>query len=148
VVHNPVSQETWTALRGEGAWLNGHPVRVGGRTDPAQALVATGFSYDVQTRAEQGRQVARLLPRVRDIRRIGAASLDLCGVASGRLDAYVEQGLKPWDLAAGGLVASEAGARVGGLGDAGAGEDLVVAANPRLWEELQELLREAGFGSA
>jgi myo-inositol-1(or 4)-monophosphatase len=102
VVHNPVSQETWTALRGEGAWLNGHPVRVGGRTDPAQALVATGFSYDVQTRAEQGRQVARLLPRVRDIRRIGAASLDLCGVASGRLDAYVEQGLKPWDLAAGG----------------------------------------------
>jgi myo-inositol-1(or 4)-monophosphatase len=148
VVHNPVSQETWTALRGEGAWLNDRPVQVGGRTDPAHALVATGFSYDVRRRAEQGRQVAWLLPRVRDIRRIGAASLDLCAVAAGRVDAYVEQGLQPWDLAAGSLVAREAGARVGGLGDAGAGEDLVVAANPDLWDELQELLQEAGFGRA
>ncbi|MDQ4086084.1 MAG: inositol monophosphatase [Actinomycetota bacterium] len=147
VVHNPVSRETWTALRGQGAWLNDRRVQAGARTDPAQALVATGFSYDVQTRAEQGRQMARLLPRVRDIRRIGAASLDLCAVATGRVDAYVEQGLQPWDLAAGGLVAREAGARVGGLGDAGAGEDLVVAANPGLWDGLQDLLHEAGFGA-
>ncbi|MDQ4085254.1 MAG: inositol monophosphatase [Actinomycetota bacterium] len=146
VVHNPVSDETWTALAGAGAWLDDRPVRVGARTDPAQALVATGFSYDVHTRAEQGRQVAWLLPRVRDIRRMGAASLDLCAVAGGRVDAYVEQGLKPWDLAAGSLVAREAGARVGGLGEDEAGERLVVAANPALWDRLQDLLREAGFG--
>jgi myo-inositol-1(or 4)-monophosphatase len=145
-VHNPVSGETWTALRGQGAWLDGEPVRTGVRADPAEALVGTGFAYDVATRAEQARQVARLLPRVRDIRRIGSASLDLCAVATGRLDAYVEQGLKPWDLAAGGLVAREAGARVGGLGEAEAGERLVVAANPRLWEGLQKLVAEAGFG--
>jgi myo-inositol-1(or 4)-monophosphatase len=147
VVHNPVSGETWTALAGEGARLDGRPVRVGDRTDPAQALVATGFNYDVATRTAQAQQVARLLPRVRDIRRMGAASLDLCGVATGRLDAFVEQGLQPWDLAAGGLVAREAGARLGGLGDAEPGEGLVVATNPGLWDRLQDLLRDAGFGA-
>jgi myo-inositol-1(or 4)-monophosphatase len=148
VVHNPVSGETWTALAGEGAWLDDRPVRVGDRADPAYALVATGFAYDVARRTEQARQVARLLPQVRDIRRLGAASLDLCAVATGRVDAYVEQGLKPWDLAAGSLVAREAGARVGGLHGAAAGERLVVAANPLLWDRLQDLLHEAGFGTA
>jgi myo-inositol-1(or 4)-monophosphatase len=148
VVRNPVSGETWTALAGEGAWLDDRPVRVGSTTDPGQALVGTGFAYDERTRANQALQVARLLPKVRDIRRIGAASLDLCAVATGRLDAFVEQGLKPWDLAAGGLVAREAGARVAGLDGAEAGEHLVVVANPELWDSLQELLREAGFGTA
>ena len=147
-VHNPVSGETWTAVAGRGARLDGRPVRVGDLTDPAHALVGTGFNYDVRTRTAQAQQVARLLPRVRDIRRIGAASLDLCAVAMGRLDAFVEQGLKPWDLAAGGLVAREAGARLGGLGDAEAGEGLVVATNPGLWEPLQDLLRATGFGGS
>lgn len=147
VVHNPASGETWTAVAGEGAWLGDEPVRVGRCDDPAQTLVGTGFAYDVPTRAHQAQQVARLLPRVRDIRRMGAASLDLCAVATGRLDAYVEQGLQPWDLAAGGLVAAEAGARVGGLGEAPPGEDLVVATNPRLWDGLQDLLVETGFGA-
>jgi myo-inositol-1(or 4)-monophosphatase len=146
VVHNPVSGETWTALAGSGAWLDGTAVRVGDRSDPSQALVATGFNYDVRVRAAQGRQVAALLPHIRDVRRIGAASLDLCSVATGRLDAFVEQGLMPWDLAAGGLVAREAGARVGGLGSEPASERLVVAANPQLWDRLQPLLRDAGFG--
>ena len=146
VVHNPVSGETWTAVVGRGAFLDGRPVRVGELSEPAQALVGTGFNYDVRTRTAQAQQVARLLPRVRDIRRMGAASLDLCAVATGRLDAFVEQGLQPWDLAAGGLVAREAGARMGGLGDAEAGERLVVVTNPDLWEQLQDLLREAGFG--
>ena len=146
VVHNPVSGETWTAVAGRGALLDGRPVRVGDLTDPAQALVGTGFNYDVRTRTAQAQQVARLLPRIRDIRRIGAASLDLCAVATGRLDAFVEQGLKPWDLAAGGLVAREAGARTGGLGDAEPGERLVVATNPGLWDSLPQLLQEAGFG--
>jgi myo-inositol-1(or 4)-monophosphatase len=148
VVHNPASGETWTALAGAGAWLDERPARVGSVTDPGQALVGTGFAYDVRTRANQARQVARLLPQVRDIRRIGAASLDLCAVATGRLDAFVEQGLKPWDLAAGALVAREAGARVAGLDGAEAGERLVVVANPDLWDNLQERLREAGFGTA
>jgi len=146
VVHNPVSGETWTALTGQGAMLDGRPVRVSEITDPAQALVGTGFNYDVRVRTAQAQQVARLLPWVRDIRRIGAASLDLCGVATGRLDAFVEQGLQPWDLAAGGLVAREAGARIGGLGDAEAGEGLVVVTNAGLWDRFQALLREAGFG--
>jgi myo-inositol-1(or 4)-monophosphatase len=146
VVHNPASGETWTALAGQGARLDDRPIEVGDLADPSYALVATGFNYDAGIRARQARQVAQLLPRIRDIRRIGAASLDLCALATGRVDAFVEQGLKPWDRAAGGLVASEAGARVGGLGEAAAGEDLVVATNPRLWSPLQTLLAEAGFG--
>ena len=148
VVHNPVSGETWTACRGMGAWLGERPVRVGGLDDPAYALVATGFNYDVRTRTRQGEQVARLLPLVRDIRRIGSAALDLCALATGRVDAYVEQGLKPWDFAAGGLVAREAGARVGGFGGSAASEDLVVATSPDLWEGFQNVLREAGFEPA
>jgi myo-inositol-1(or 4)-monophosphatase len=148
VVHNPASGETWTALAGEGAWLGDRPLRVGSASDPGQALVGTGFSYDVRTRANQARQVAALLPQVRDIRRIGAASLDLCAVATGRLDAFVEQGLQPWDLAAGALVAREAGARVAGLDGSEPGEHLVVVANPDLWDNLQDLLRAAGFGTA
>ncbi len=148
VVHNPVSGETWTAAAGSGAWLDGVAIKVGDLADPSQALVGTGFSYDLQRRTHQGEQVARLLPQVRDIRRIGAASLDLCAVGTGRLDAYVEQGLQPWDLAAGGLVAREAGARLGGLGSEPAGERLVVAANPQLWDRLRPLVQEAGFGHA
>ena len=148
VVLNPVSGETWTAVAGSGAWLNGVAIEVNDLADPSQALVGTGFSYDVQRRTNQGQQVARLLPKVRDIRRIGAASLDLCAVGTGRLDAFVEQGLQPWDLAAGGLVARESGARVGGLGAEPAGERLVLAANPQLWERLQPMVEEAGFGRA
>jgi myo-inositol-1(or 4)-monophosphatase len=149
VVHNPASGETWTALRGQGAWLGDRRLQVGGLGDPAYALVATGFNYDVRTRTRQAGQVARLLPLVRDIRRIGSAALDLCALATGRVDAYVEQGLKPWDYAAGGLVARQAGARVGGFGGASEpSEDLVVATNPELWEPFQDVLREAGFGPA
>jgi myo-inositol-1(or 4)-monophosphatase len=149
VVHNPASGETWTALRGQGAWLGDRALQVGGVDDPAYALVATGFNYDVRTRTRQAGQVARLLPLVRDIRRIGSAALDLCALATGRVDAYVEQGLQPWDFAAGALVAREAGARVGGFGGAAeASEDLVVATNPDLWEPFQNVLREAGFGPA
>ncbi|MGH3368249.1 MAG: inositol monophosphatase family protein [Nocardioidaceae bacterium] len=147
VVHNPASGETWTALAGEGAWLDDLAISVAQCRDPAQALVATGFAYDAETRDRQGRSVAALLPRVRDIRRMGAASLDLCAVACGRVDAYVERGLRPWDLAAGGLVAREAGGRVAGLQGAAAGERLVVATNPGLWNGLHALLVDAGFGA-
>jgi myo-inositol-1(or 4)-monophosphatase len=146
VVYNPVSAETWSAVRGGGSLRNGLPVAVSSEVRPDRSLVATGFGYEPRVRAAQGAAVARLLPQVRDIRRAGAASLDLCSVAMGRVDAYVEQGLAPWDLAAGGLIAREAGARVAGLGGASAGKDLVVAANPALFDVLEPLLVEAGFG--
>jgi myo-inositol-1(or 4)-monophosphatase len=145
VVTNPVSGETWTAVRGEGAWLDGRPVRVNDPPELAMALVATGFGYSAARRSRQAEVLGQVLPKVRDVRRAGAASLDLCALATGRVDAYYEQGLKPWDLAAGGLVAREAGAVVGGLRGADAGESLVVAAPPGLFETLTELL--AGLGA-
>lgn len=143
VVHNPVSGETWTAVRGQGAWLDGQPLQVSDVTDLAFALVGTGFGYEAARRAVQAGVAATLLPMVRDLRRMGAASLDLCAVASCRLDAYYEQGLAPWDLAAGGLVASEAGARVEGAHGSPAGAGLVIAAPPALFEALHD--RVAGL---
>ena len=108
----------------------------------AQALVATGFGYRVERRVAQARVVEQVVPRVRDIRRGGACSVDLCSVAAGRVDAYYERGPMAWDLAAGGLVATEAGARLEGLHGAPAGEDLIVAAGPALFPELHDLLAD------
>jgi myo-inositol-1(or 4)-monophosphatase len=144
VVHVPATGETWTATRGGGSRLDGDALAVTRCDDLAMALVATGFGYAAERRAAQAAVVARLLPRVRDVRRMGAASIDLCSVATGRLDGYYEQGLAAWDRAAGGLVAAEAGARVGGLGDAPASERMTVAAGPRLWNQLQAVLAELG----
>jgi myo-inositol-1(or 4)-monophosphatase len=144
-VHSPVLGETWTAVRGGGATLSvrggePRPVRVRDGAELGQVLLATGFGYQSSRRRHQASVIAHLLPRVRDIRRIGCAALDLCSVASGRADAYLERGLKPWDLAAAGLVAREAGALVTGLGDSPAGESLVVAAGPRVHALLQREL--------
>lgn len=144
VVHNPVSGETWSATLGGGAFLNGRRSAVSGCRRLDRALVATGFGYAASRRALQARVLAAVLPQVRDVRRFGSASLDLCAVASGRVDAYYERGLQPWDLAAGGLVAAEAGAVVAGLHGAPAGEDLVVAANPTLFPALHDLLEPLG----
>jgi len=138
VVHNPVSGETWTALRGRGARLDGRPIAVSTLTDVSFALVGTGFGYAASRRARQAEVAAELLPQVRDVRRMGSAAIDLCFVASGRFDAYYEQGLNPWDLAAGGLIAAEAGAVVGGAYGAAAGVDLVIAAPPALFEALHD----------
>ena len=140
VVCNPATGETWAARRGHGATLDGRPITVNPVTDLAMALVATGFGYESSRRARQAEILCAVLPRVRDIRRAGAASLDLCALACGRVDAYYERGLKPWDLAAGGLIAAEAGATVGGLGGREAGEDLVVAAPAALFGPLADLL--------
>jgi myo-inositol-1(or 4)-monophosphatase len=140
VVHNPAGAETWTATRGGGAALNGRTVRESGCDRLDRALVATGFGYDPRRRARQADLLRNVVPYVRDIRRAGAASLDLCAVATGRVDAYYERGLKAWDLAAGGLIAEEAGAVVAGLRGAAAGEDLVIAAGPALFTELHDLL--------
>jgi myo-inositol-1(or 4)-monophosphatase len=143
-VVNPVSGEVWTARRGHGAWLDGRPIRVNDPPALAMALLATGFGYAPERRARQAVVLTSVLPKIRDVRRAGCASLDLCALASGRVDGYFEQGLKPWDLAAGGLIATEAGAVVGGLAGRAAGEALVIAAPPGLFEDLEGLLRPLG----
>jgi myo-inositol-1(or 4)-monophosphatase len=140
VVEVPTYGETFTAVRGRGALRNGAPIHASTCTELASALVATGFGYDASRRARQAQVVATILPKVRDIRRYGAASVDLCAVACGRVDGYFERGLQPWDLAAGGLVAAEAGAVVAGLHGAAASEDLVVAAGRGLFGPLHDLL--------
>ncbi len=148
-----VSGEEFDAARGHGATSrrpdSPHPVqlRVPAHQTPTldQALVATGFSYDLDTRLKQVAAVGRLLAEVRDIRRFGAASLDLCAVAAGRVDAYVEEGLHSWDLAAGGLVAEEAGALVVGAAGEPPGRRLVVATVPGLLTPLQDVVERAGF---
>ncbi|MBB1032567.1 inositol monophosphatase [Dietzia sp. SLG310A2-38A2] len=116
-VHNIVTGETWTAGVGRGSSLRSATgtvteLRASSCDDLSMALVGTGFSYDSDVRAEQGRAVAELLPRIRDIRRCGSAALDLCMLATARIDAYYERCLKPWDHAAGALIAAEAGAVV------------------------------------
>jgi myo-inositol-1(or 4)-monophosphatase len=140
VVLDPAKDELWQAVRGEGATLNGAPLRCTAVQALDQALVGTGFGYDARRRAAQARVLPELLPAVRDIRRMGAGSLDLCAVAAGRLDAYYEQGLSPWDLSAGGLIAREAGARVEGLRGAAAGSPMVLAASPAVFGPLHDLL--------
>lgn len=141
-VVNPVSGEVFTAARGHGAWLNGRRLEPVAPPPLELAMVATGFGYDPRRRARQADVLRQLLPVVRDVRRAGAASLDLCAVATGRVDAYYEQGLKPWDLAAGGLVAEEAGAVVVGLHGRPAGEPMVVAGRQPLVGQLLLLLEE------
>ena len=138
VVHDPVHRETFTAVRGEGARLNGEPIRVSGPDRMEHALVATGFSYEEQRRVEQAEIVGRLLPRVRDIRRAGAAALDLAWLAAGRHDAFYERGIKHWDWAAARLVATEAGATVAEL--AGDPPGLIAANSPELFAELEALV--------
>lgn len=140
VVHVPAYRETFAAARGRGATRNGRPIAVSRCADLGQALVATGFGYAASRRAKQARVLAGVLPRVRDVRRFGAASVDLCAVACGRVDGYYERGLQPWDLAAGGLVAAEAGAVVGGLHGAPPSEQLVLAASRTLFPALHDLL--------
>ncbi|MEU4544356.1 inositol monophosphatase family protein [Nonomuraea dietziae] len=109
-----------------------------------QALVATGFGYDATRRAVQGSVVSAVLPAVRDIRRGGSCAIDLCSVAAGRVDAYYERGINYWDYAAAGLIAREAGARLGGLNGKGPGSEFTLCAAPGLFEELHDLLVPLG----
>ncbi|WP_438872144.1 inositol monophosphatase family protein [Paractinoplanes rishiriensis] len=146
VVINAATGEEWTATRGGGAWRDGRRLRCSGQTELAEALVGTGFAYRAERRAHQGAVLAGLITQVRDIRRFGSAALDLCSVAEGALDAFYEKGLNPWDHAAGGLIAAEAGATVAGLHGAPAGADLVVAAPAGLFPALHAVL--AGLDAA
>lgn len=145
-VHDPLRSETFTAVRGGGSERNGAPLRLGPGPELGEALIGTGFSYEAARRREQASLLTSVLPRVRDVRRSGAAALDLCWVAAGRLDGHYEAGLAPWDLAAGSLVAAEAGATVeliGGLLAAELDLPTLVAAAPGLGPALRALLEGA-----
>ncbi|GAA3736364.1 inositol monophosphatase family protein [Leifsonia bigeumensis] len=144
VVVNPAADEVFAASVGGGATLNGLPIRVAPPVDLSQALVGTGFGYLAERRVEQAKVLVGLVAQVRDIRRQGSAALDLCAVATGRLNAYFERGLKPWDHAAGGLIAAEAGARVSGRGGASASSEFLVAAEPSVAAALESVLDEPG----
>nr|WP_245529001.1 inositol monophosphatase family protein [Beutenbergia cavernae] len=145
-VHAPGLGRTYAAGRGLGATRDGEPIAPSATEDLASALVGTGFHYDPVLRERQGALAASLVGRVRDLRRIGSAALDLCFVAEGALDAFYEERLNPWDVAAGVLVAAEAGARVQHLPLAG--ELLTLAAAPGLDEALAarlgDLARDLG----
>jgi myo-inositol-1(or 4)-monophosphatase len=130
----------YSAARGRGASRNGQRIRCAAAVPAGQALVATGFGYDAEWRARQGALIGALLGRVRDIRRIGSAALDLCWVGTGALNAYYEEGVHRWDVAAGGLVASEAGAVVIPFAPL-RGETGVLAAAAGLNEELSVILK-------
>ncbi len=139
VVVDPSRHETWSAAQGRGAWCNDVACHVaGGRSRLATALVGTGFSYRPERRVVQAAVLAHLLPRIRDIRRIGSAALDLCWVANGRFDAYFESGLHYWDWAAGSVICEEAGAQLATLPG-----DMVLASTPELMAPLTELLARA-----
>lgn len=135
VVFNPVSGECFAAERGKGATMSGRPIHVTDCRSLDRAMVATGFSYEAEQRAEQAKLLVELLPRIRDLRRAGAAALDLAYVATGRVDAYYERGLKRWDEAAGLLLVREAGGVTEELH--GEPHGVVAAATPKLLEELR-----------
>ena len=134
VVHSPTFNSTWHAVRGGGAFLNNERIECNNPIELDRALIATGFAYEVEDRANQIEIIDRLIPKIRDIRRMGAAATDLSCVASGMIDGYIETGLKEWDLAAGSLIAREAGAVV--TTQIWRGMELTIAAGPALHAKL------------
>jgi myo-inositol-1(or 4)-monophosphatase len=138
VVHDPIHGDRFAAIRGGEATRNGEPIRVSEETELASALIATGFAYTAPERVAQAELLVRLIGQIRDIRRMGAAAVDLCSVACGRVDGFYERGLNRWDLAAGALIARTAGATVGELDDG-----TLVAAPPALYEPLTSALEAA-----
>lgn len=143
VVFDPVHDECFAAHLGGGAHRNGVLIRCSARTDLATALVATGFSYTPERRRAQAVALTTVLPEIRDIRRMGGAAVDLCSVACGRVDASYERGLQAWDLAAGAVIAAEAGAQVGDLDGGLPTADYCLAAPPALFGPLADLIRRA-----
>lgn len=139
-VNAPALGETFTAARGHGAWVNGSRLAVTAET-PAGALLATGFGYDPATHEGDIATVARVMPMARDIRRMGAAALDLAFVAAGRLDGYFERGLRPWDFAAGALLVEEAGGVVSRI-DVDSLRPMLIAGGPDVNARLLAILDE------
>ncbi|MDL5351434.1 inositol monophosphatase family protein [Microbacterium sp. zg-YB36] len=139
-VYAPALGEMFHAVRGGGAWLGGRRIAVNGEVNPAGSLLATGFGYDPASHAPQLALLGRVMPLARDIRRIGAASLDLAYVAAGRLDGYFERGLNPWDHAAGVLLVQEAGGVAVGVPGAAPTREMTIVGNATLVERLSQVL--------
>jgi len=143
VVAHPSLGELFTARRGGGAYCNGRRIAVSGKRDLATALIGTGFAYDPAQRRRQGRWLEHIIPSVRDIRRGGAAAIDLCWVACGRLDGFYEAGLAPWDVAAGDLIVREAGGETGDFDGGPVRAGSVIAASPGIARALTQLVSDA-----
>ncbi len=141
VVVDPILGDEFVAALGHGATRNGDSIQVNTVTVLSEALLATGFGYQPAHRRKQAKELVEILPRVRDIRRMGGAALDLASVACGRVDAFFERGLAPWDIAAGSVIVSEAGGRVCDLSGENPTGDFVVASPEGILSELLSLLR-------
>jgi myo-inositol-1(or 4)-monophosphatase len=143
VVYDPIRDEMFTAERGRGAALNDRRIRVSPTPHLASALLCTGFPYDVRERGEFARHFTNFIMHAQGVRRDGAAALDLAYVAAGRFDGFWEEGLRPWDVAAGILLIEEAGGRVSNY--AGEAFDIytppILASNGLLHEEMMQVLR-------
>ncbi|SBS34046.1 Inositol-1-monophosphatase [Marinomonas aquimarina] len=148
VVHAPFLGETYFAIKGQGAWLNGEALKVSGRSELRNAIVATGFPYNKDSLPDLLTLLSRVLENCQDIRRNGSAALDLCAVARGQMDAYYES-VKPWDMAAGALIAVEAGAKVGHFAESQQSwptlinGDYLIAATPDVYQGLLDILQVA-----
>ena len=136
VVFAPTINSLWKATKYGGAFFNDKSIKCNDPVNLNLALIATGFSYDLELRKEQGARIQKLIPQIRDLRRNGAAAVDLCYVAMGAVDAYFESSLKEWDFAAGGLIATEAGAVISGRTGGAPDGDMVVCAGPSLHAQL------------
>lgn len=148
VIYNPFTDELFTASIGKGATLNGSPISIKRDARLETTLLATGFGYSPERRREQAEILVHLLPRIRDIRRIGSAAYDLCLLASGRLDAYYEMGIQEWDFAAGVLIATEAGASLRGCSPNNLpGTRTLIVAHERLADEIQRIVCGASLSS-
>lgn len=139
-VFDPCRQEIWTAHAGGAPKLNGMPIEGSSAKDLATAMIATGLAYDADVRAAQGEVLARLIPKVRDIRRFGSAALDLAWTAAGRCDAYFERSMKLWDVAAGVLICERAGLTITELPAAGPLPWGLLACSPGLTRGLLEIV--------
>ncbi|MCU1475212.1 inositol monophosphatase family protein [Amnibacterium sp.] len=140
----PALGEVFTASAGGGAHLGDRVLQVRPPAELDRALLSTGFHYTHAIRGNQARVAGELIPLVRDLRRTGGAAIDLASVAAGRLDAFFEQGLNPWDQAAGGLLVTEAGGVVTGLAGAAPANRMVIAGHPAVVRELDGLLQRLG----
>ncbi len=143
VVYIPSLGEMFSATRGGGAFLNGAPIHGNTISDVSQALVCTGFSYSAEQRTIQAKRVSQFIHQIRDIRRAGAAAIDLCFVACGRIDAYFEENLHQWDIAAGILIAHEAGCRSGDFSGNPARPAEILTSAPAIYDQLSQLIMAA-----
>ena len=143
-VFNPATGELFHAARGEGAFLGERRLQIGPPPPMNLALLATGFAYSTAMRKEQVRILSQLIGEVRDIRRMGTASLDFAAVAAGRVDVYFERTLSPWDHAAGELLVTEAGGTITGIRDLPQGREGIFAGHPTLVTQLKARISEVG----